>query len=337
MLQLPITGGARIGPGMLTLQVDPIAATAGALDNTNPSVFRRFGTNAALPQTILTAPSYQGSSQGIALDIGYTMTNLAGEIGTSPIGMPVMNILGHGVWTIPLDNQTSIKLTGFRDPVLDSLVSYAGARDPLSGDIWGGVTKTGGRFDVGYDNGRTGIYADATVAFLDGRNVASNYMVDAGGGAFWRFYRTENSSLKIGVNLQGQAYERNEDFMTFGNGGYWSPQTAFEATVPIEYSGKWGHLSYSIGGQLGAMEFNQKSEAYFPTDPSLQAIATDSNGLPAVFPGLNVTTALYGFTAKAEYEVAPLLVLGASFSADNSYDYNEQTLLVYLKKKFDTY
>lgn len=337
LLQLPITGGARIGPGMLTLQVDPAAATSGSLANGDPSVFRRFGTNATLPQTATSAPVFQGSSQGVALDIGYTMTNLAGEVGTTPLGMPVTNIIGHGVWTIPLDNQTSVKLTGFRDPVMDTLLSYAGVRDPLSGQIWGGVTKTGGRFDVGYDNGRTGIYADATVAFLDGQHVASNYMVDAGGGAFWRFYRTDTGSLKVGVNLQGQAYQRNEDFVTFGNGGYWSPQTAFEATVPIEYSGKWGHLSYSIGGQIGAMEFNQKSEPYFPLDPALQAIATDSSGGPAIFAGQSVTTALYGFTAKAEYEVAPLLVLGAAFQADNSYDYNEQTLLVYLKKKFDTY
>lgn len=337
LLQLPITGGARIGPGVLTLQVDPAAATAGSLNNTDPTVFRRFGTNATLPQTAVAAPNYQGSGQGVALDIGYTTTNLAGEFGTTPIGLPVTNFIGHGVWTIPLDNQTSIKLTGFRDPVMDSYLSYAGTRDPLSGNVWGGVTKTGGRFDVGYDNGRTGIYADATVAFLDGHHVQSNYMVDAGGGAYWRFYRTDTGSLKVGVNLQGQAYQRNEDFMTYGNGGYWSPQTAIEATVPIEYSGRWGKLTYSVGGQLGAMEFNQKSQPYFPLDPDLQAIATDSSGGPAIFSGQNVTTALYGVTAKAEYEVAPLLILGAAFSADNSYDYNEQTLLVYLKKKFDTY
>ncbi len=222
MVSLPVTGGARIGPGTVTLQVDPTAATSGSLNNTDPGVFRRFGTNATLGAGATAAPNYQGSAEGIALNVGYTTTNLAAEFGSTPIGFPVTNMVGHAVWTIPLDNQTSVKLTGFRDPVMDTYLSYAGTRDPLSGHIWGGVTKTGGRFDVGYDNGRTGIYADATVAFLDGDHVQSNYMVDAGGGAFWRFYKTDTGALKIGVNLQAQAYQRNEDFITYGNGGYWS-------------------------------------------------------------------------------------------------------------------
>ncbi|HEY5210489.1 MAG TPA: cellulose synthase subunit BcsC-related outer membrane protein, partial [Stellaceae bacterium] len=192
---------------------------------------------------------------------------------------------------------------------------------------------TGGRFDIGYDNGRTGVYGDATVAFLDGQNVQSNYMVDAGGGAYWRFYRTETGGLKVGVNLQAQAYERNLDFYTLGNGGYFSPQTAVEATIPIEYTGRWGRVNYTVGGQVGLMNFHDKSSPYFPLDPNLQGAAIPNS----IYPSQTVTTAIYGITARAEYEVAPLLVLGASFGADNSFNYNEQSLAVYLKKKFDTY
>lgn len=337
VVSLPISGGARVGPGFLTLQVEPTAASSGTLNNTDPGTFRRFGGNAILDPAATTAPAYEGTAQGIAVKAGYTMDNLAADIGTTPLGFEVSNIIGHAVWSVPLDNQTSIKFSGFRDPVTDSLVSYAGTRDPLTGGIWGGAVRTGGRFDMGYDNGRTGIYGDITGAFIDGTHIANNWMIDAGGGAYWRFYRTEHGALKIGVNIQAQAYERNEDFFTYGNGGYFSPQTAVEATVPVEWSGRWGKLAYSIGGQLGVMEFHNSSEAYFPLDPELMSRAVGNTGGAAIFPGQSVVTAIYGITGKAEYEVAPLLVLGASFAADNSYNFNEQVLNVYLKKKFNIY
>jgi tetratricopeptide (TPR) repeat protein len=335
LVSVPISGGMRVGPGMVTLQVEPAAAYSGSLDNVDSGVFRRFGTNATLPANATSAPGYSGSVYGVGFGVGYNTTNLSAELGSTPRGgdFPVSNIIGHVVWRLPLDSVTSIKLTGFRDPVFDSMLAYAGVKDPLSGRTWGGVTRNGGRFDIGYDNGRMGAYADVTGAYLDGQHVQSNYMVDAGGGAYWRFFRTETGALKVGVNLQGQAYQRNLDFYTLGQGGYWSPQEAVEATIPVEYSGTWDRLAYSVGGQIGFMNFHESNSPYFPLDPNLQALATPYS----YYPSQTVTTALYGFTAKAEYPIAPLLVLGASFSADNSHDYNEQTLMVYLKKKFDIF
>ena len=337
VVSLPIGGGARVGPGFLTLQVEPTMAASGSINNNDPTVFRRFGTNAILGPGATTSFGFDGSADGVGVKVGYTVDNLAVEIGSTPLGFLESNVIGHAVWSIPLDTQTSIKLAAFRDPVTDSLLSYAGIRDPLSGQTWGGVTRTGGRMDIGYDNGRTGIYGDITGAFIDGTHVENNWMVDAGGGAYWRFYRTEHGSLKIGVNLQAQAYQHNEDFFTLGNGGYFSPQTAVEATVPIEWSGRWGRLAYSLGGQIGVMEFHNSSQPYFPLDAGLQAFAIGNDGGPPVFPSQSVVTAIYGITGKAEYEVAPLLILGASFAADNSYNFNEQVLSVYLKKKFNLY
>jgi tetratricopeptide (TPR) repeat protein len=335
LVSLPVSGGVPVGPGMLTLQVEPTAAYSGSLDNVNSGVFRRFGTNATLPSATTSAPGYSGNLYGVGFGVGYATSSLSAELGSTPRGgnFPVSNITGHVVWALPLNSVTSLKFTGFRDPVYDSLLAYAGIKDPLSGRTWGGVTRNGGRFDVGYDNGRMGAYADITGAYLEGQHVQSNYMVDAGGGAYWRFFRTETGALKVGVNLQGQAYQRNLDFYTLGQGGYWSPQEAIEATIPIEYSGTWDRLSYSVGGQFGFMNFHESNSPYFPLDPNLQALSNPYS----YYPSQTVTTALYGFTAKAEYPITPLLVLGASFSADNSHDYNEQSLMVYLKKKFDIY
>jgi tetratricopeptide (TPR) repeat protein len=334
LVSLPVSGGMRIGPGMLTLQVEPTAAYSGSLNNVDPGVFRRFGTNATLPSGATGAPGYSGDVQGIGFAVGYTTANVSAAIGMTPHGdFPVSNVVGHVVWAMPLNSVTSVKVSAFRDPVLDSMLAYAGIRDPLSGRSWGGVTRNGGRLDIGYDNGRMGVYGDATGAYLEGDHVRSNWMVDAGGGVYWRFFRTEYGALKVGVNLQGQAYERNLDFYTLGQGGYFSPQEAVEATIPVEYSGRWDRLSYSVGGQVGFMNFHESNSPYFPLDPNLQALSNPYS----YYPSQTVTTAIYGFTAKAEYPVAPLLVLGASFSADNSHNYNEQSLMVYVKKKFDLF
>jgi tetratricopeptide (TPR) repeat protein len=337
LVAIPLSGGAHIGPGMLTLQVAPTEAFSGTLDNGSPGVWRRFGTNATLPANFTNSPSYDGVAKGVAAVASYSLPNLAVDFGTTPAGFLIENMIGHAVWRIPIDNEVSIKLTGLREGVLDSFTSYAGSRDPERGVVWGGVTRSGGRFDIGYDNGSVGVYGDATFAYYDGQHVATNYMLDAGGGAYWRFFHNDFGGLKVGLNLQGQTYERNEDFFTYGWGGYWSPQAAVEATIPVAWSGRWDRLTYSVGGQIGIMDFHQNSEPYFPLDPTLQAAAIGNSGGAAFYPGQSVISGLYGITAKAEYELMPLVVVGASFSADNSYNYNEQSVLFYLKKKFDTF
>jgi tetratricopeptide (TPR) repeat protein len=335
LVTLPISGGARVGPGELVIEVTPTFADAGTLDTTDPGVFRRFGTNATIAPGG-GAPGYDGSATGTGVTVGYSMVNLAAELGITPIGFPTENWIGHLVWAIPIDRSLSVKLTAFRDPVIQSLLSYAGTRDPSTGNVWGGVIKSGGRFDIGYDNGMTGVYGDATFGWLDGQHVASNYMVDAGGGAYWRPYRSDTGGIKMGVNLSVQTYNKNLDYYTYGQGGYFSPQTAIEATLPVEYTGKWRGVSYSLKGQVGVMNFHETSSPYFPLDPNLQALA-EANSPTAFYTGQTVTTAIYGVTAKTEYEIAPMLTVGAQVSADNSYDYNEQSLMIYLRKKFDTY
>ncbi|MGH7075733.1 MAG: cellulose synthase subunit BcsC-related outer membrane protein [Stellaceae bacterium] len=335
LVSLPISAGAMVGPGELTIAVTPTFAEAGPLDTADPGVFRRFGTNATIAPGGA-APDYDGSASGTGFLAGYKVHHLAVDLGVTPIGFPTENVISHLVWAAPISSTTSIKLTAFREPVIQSLLSYAGTRDPTTGNVWGGVIRDGGRLDIGYDNGLSGVYGDATGALLEGEHVAQNYMIDAGGGAYWRPYRSNNGNVKMGVNVSVQSYQKNLDYYTYGQGGYFSPQFAVEATVPVEYSGHWRGMSYSLNGQVGVMNFHAKSSPFFPLDPNLQALA-ETNSPAAFYPGQSITTAIYGISAKSEYEIAPLVILGAQVSADNSYNYDEQSLMIYLRKKFDVY
>jgi Cellulose synthase operon protein C C-terminus (BCSC_C) len=74
-------------------------------------------------------------------------TNTLGvAVGTSPQGFAVHNLIG-GVRYRPLNRWFT--LLGVRDSVKDSLLSYAGARDPGTGVRWGGVVSNTGtiKFD----------------------------------------------------------------------------------------------------------------------------------------------------------------------------------------------
>src|ERR1700739_981105 len=99
-------------------------------------------------------------------------TNTFGvAFGTSPQGFAVHNLIG-GVRYRPLNGWLTFE--GVRDSVKDSLLSYAGARDPGTGIRWGGVVSNTGmvRFDSAPSSGsvykRFGEYASGSYSFIQG-------------------------------------------------------------------------------------------------------------------------------------------------------------------------
>ncbi len=95
-----------------------------------------FGTSVALP-----AIAESQSDKGIGALVQWTPRNgTALEFGTTPTSFEVSNFLGAlrfrtesdtATWTYGLD----------RKAVEDSLLSYAGTRDPVGGQTWGGVIR----------------------------------------------------------------------------------------------------------------------------------------------------------------------------------------------------
>ncbi|MEN9868840.1 MAG: hypothetical protein RL748_4430, partial [Pseudomonadota bacterium] len=328
----------------LTLRMTPVLLSAGEMILADPVNITRFGSGALGPFIAKPYPSEFIQDSGLALAVAYGDDNLRVDLGSSPLGFKVANVVGGISYKHTVDELT-LKASLNRRPVTDSVLSYAGARDPLDGSTWGGVVKTGVRLDGNYGSETLGMYGGFGIASLTGRRVKSNTAWEATGGAYWRAWQSINHQLTVGLNLNALGYHDNLSHFNLGHGGYFSPQRYLSLGVPIDAAGRFGKLSYQIGLDLGVRHINQDSAKYFPNDPLLQAqwearIAALPTTSPvpdyfrASYKGDNSSGTGANLRASFEYLLAPQFALGGRFSFDNSRNYTQQTGLLYLRYAF---
>jgi cellulose synthase operon protein C len=340
--------------GTARLQVVPTYLTAGKV---GADALLRFGKEAQLalvPGTTLAGLPLPGSQNatGVALNVGYAYQMFAGEIGTTPLGFPVENLVGRLalVWPGPATLTTAyprispvpttvtkplqIKLEGVRQAVTDSLLSYAGTKDPVSGLIWGGVIKTGGNLLASYDDGDFGVYAGGGGAMIDGKSVADNSQIEGIVGAYVRPWRTQHQAFKVGLNLSYMGYEKNLRFFTFGQGGYFSPQNYLNLAIPLEYTGQYGRFSWLAAAALGIQTFHEDSSPFYPTDAGKQNAMQAAFGNAVIYPARNVTGPSFNINGQLEYQLDNGFSLGGLAGINNSQNFTEGVGKIYLRKSF---
>jgi tetratricopeptide (TPR) repeat protein len=222
-----------------------------------------------------------------------------------------------------------------RDSVRDTMLSFAGQRDPVSNQVWGGVVANTASILGNWGNATSGFYLNGGYQFIRGQNVAQNSRVDATLGAYFRVINRKEGSLTIGMNLSGMHYDKNLRYFTFGQGGYFSPQRYFLFNVPVRWTGTWRQvLQYSISGSLGAQYFSENASPYFPTlSPS--AILKLINGAPQpYYAAFGNTGSNFSLSARATYQLTPHWQAGAFFDANNARDYTASAAGLYLKYLF---
>lgn len=332
-LSIPLKGRVPVGNVGLSASVMPVVLDPGAMA-TDAATLSRFGSNALLPTANVLAP---GSLQatGVAFGLGFDWGRLSLDVGSSPIGFPVSNIVGGITWNQPLGDTMNLKLEASRRAVTDSLLSYAGATDPASGEKWGGVVRSGGEVIGSYDDGSLGIYAKFAYGYYTGWNVANNQSYEMTTGAYYRPFKDESSELKIGINGTYLSYNQNQNFYTLGQGGYYSPQQFFSLTFPIDWNETTGRFKYNAGGAIGLQTQQQDAAPYFPNNYALQNAAYNStslNGtLPPVYPSISNTGIAFGLHLGFEYAVTDRTSIGGKANFDNSYQYDQGTILLFLR------
>lgn len=323
----------------ITLRASPVLLRAGDINLADPGIASRFGSAALAPSASLRLTDQ--TARGMAFSAGYNDEHIAADIGVTPAGFKVVNAVGGLSLTGQID-ELALKAALSRRAVTDSMLSYAGARDPLSGQIWGGVVKSAGRLSAGYESGNFGLYAGAGLAVLTGQNVKSNSQIEGGIGAYFRAYQSIDTRVTLGLNLTAFGYRDNLGYYTLGHGGYFSPQQYVSLGLPFDVAGRQGKLSYQIGGDVGVRHFRQDRAAYFPGNAGLQAaweerVAADpqSGAYAAYYKGESVTGAGYNFYGSFEYLMAPKLALGGRMKFDNSRNFAQQSGLLFLRYAFD--
>ncbi|MGS0649002.1 cellulose synthase subunit BcsC-related outer membrane protein [Komagataeibacter melomenusus] len=256
----------------LSFSVTPTLLFTGDALN-NPYSAQQFGTysvNGALPGAY-----HHYYTQGVGLSLNYVNHWFSADVGSSPLGFPITNVVGGVEFAPRLTRNLGLRISGGRRMVTDSELSYAGMHDPGTNRVWGGVTRMFGHGALEWSAPGWNIYAGGGFAYLDGTHVQSNTEVEAGAGGTATVWQAHDRQwLRVGLDLMYFGYRRDSYFFTWGQGGYFSPQQYYGAMIPVEWSGHNGRWTWFLRGEAGFQHYHSNSAPYYPTSTTLQQLAS---------------------------------------------------------------
>ncbi|MGY0197180.1 cellulose synthase subunit BcsC-related outer membrane protein [Leptothrix sp. BB-4] len=335
-LRAPVGFQLPVGDiGLLTLKAVPTLLEAGS-PGLGDSESAQFGSQALGG----TRSGESVSASGVGLSVGLAGRHVSGDIGVTPLGFPVVNAVGGirvgGQWGARLGYGGELS----RRAVTDSVLSWAGVRDPRSGQTWGGVTATGVQGSLNWrgDDGLQ-LQARAGLHLLSGRGVRDNTRLELGAGTRWRGIDEPGHQLDWGLDLAYAHHAYNLRHFTLGHGGYFSPQQSVSLTAPISMVGQRAGLRWGLNVAPGLQAWREDSAPYYPLDGAAQQQLTNAVTLgqatQAVHPGrsaIGLTIALQG---AAEYRLGPQLALGSRLALDNASQFTQMSGAVYLRVNLD--
>lgn len=347
-IEVPVEMRLPLGDGKLSLTATSVSLNAGAIgtDFYSRSVFGA-GPVAAFDQLAGRAgTSDDQMARGVGWALAYKTRGLVADIGVTPVGFQFSNLTGGLKFDGTLDRADTLyySVNVSSRPVVDSVLSFAGTRDSVTGQAWGGVMSTGVRVQLSKDLGAYGVSGSAGIFSLTGHDVASNTRVDANLGLYRNLIKTKDETLTLGVNAASMFYNKNLSNYTYGQGGYFSPQQYYALTLPLNWSQRQGDFSYKLSGSVGLQTFSQNASDYFPNNGDLQAaanavmaraLATGGGGSGvASFPATNSTGMVYNLTAAGEYQLNRYAFLGGLVQLDNASNYQQWGAGLYLRLSF---
>ncbi len=321
----------------------PVTLSAGSASGTAVS---RVGTQAleqgriaqqnnVTPGSVqLNSPGSQNAS-GVEVNLGLTNDNFKIDLGSTPLGQDLSTLVGGIQWSPKLSDYLTLILTGERRAITDSLLSYVGVEDKLSGKRWGRVTKNGGNALLSYDNGDAGFYFGGGAYSYLGENVESNQSLVGSAGAYVRPFHDDNGELKTGISMSWMDFSKNLSYYSYGQGGYFSPQDFVSVSFPVDWSRNYDDLKVKVGGAVGYQSYSQDRSAYFPTDPTKQAqledYASAGYATEAYYEGGSKNGLGYNLHAGADYKVNKDVTIGGQLGYDTFGDYNESTAQLWFR------
>jgi len=320
-VETPLEINIPAGENRYAVRVTPVSLNAGSVGSDSAS---RFGGGGA-------SPDGTGSQRdkGVGLSVAYARPDegIKADLGTTPMGFKYSTAAGGLSVDRPLADNANVRygVSVSRRPVTDSVTSFAGTTDDRTGQSWGGVTANGARAQLSYDDQQVGSYGYASWHKLLGHNVESNSRTELGGGVYWYLHNAEDSKLTLGLSATGLSFENNQDFFTYGHGGYFSPQSYFALGVPVTWAQRGDRFSYQVKGSVGVQYFDQDSADYFPNDKDLQAANNQR------YKGQSKTGVGYSLSGAGEYKFGSNFFLGANLGLDNAQDYKQFTGAMYLR------
>lgn len=295
---------------------------------------------AAGPDAVLNFPQgLDPATDSVALGLGYDDDALRLDLGTTPLGMPVQDLIGgiryDGRWS-----ELSYSVDLSRRPISSSLLSFGGARDPVSGRSWGGARENGASLRLAHYGPQLSLSGSVEASRIEGRNILDNDFFGGRLSADYKFYDAHGQQLLIGVAATYWNYAENQRYFSFGHGGYYSPQSYVVTSLPLEWRGRWNRWSYRFEGAVSHSSSDEDDAPFYPTDPGLQAQASTStlpSGFSApIYEGGSGSGSGYRLRAELEYRLDADWVIGARAGVDRSDFYEPDTFSIYFRHLFNS-
>jgi cellulose synthase operon protein C len=309
-LEADFEASAALGESArFTVRALPVLLSAGAADGTSNYAFGTSGV------ALIGQDQFQS---GVGGELQLSTRAVDASLGFTPYSFDVSHILGS-VSAHPTNFPLNFRV--YREQVKETMLSYAGEQDPLTGKIWGGVVATGAEGGLSLGSAQSGFYLDGGASELTGVNVNKNNRIYGSTGAYWTVYSNQYGVLKMGANLTGLHYAQNQRYFTYGQGGYFSPNAYVLLNAPFDWEGHpINHVSYSIKGSLGVQSFSEGT--------ALPGSLISTVTIPTAQSNMGAN---YNLNANIAYRFDEHWYLGGFVGVNNAHDYQDRTAGIAVK------
>ena len=221
----------------------------------------------------------------------------------------------------------------------ESLLSYAGQKDPYTDKEWGRVLRTGIDGNISFEPWPYyWLVFSAGYDYLWGENVWSNQSI-FGNASFGKTLRWGPGDLSAGWFATFKHYQRNTNFFTFGHGGYFSPEVFFITGPTLRYkTTPCATCSIDASASVGYMYYETKDSPHYPLfDEDLSALSGSSRAdATGRYSGENVSR--LGLSGKVRgVKLFGKHWLGSAYLGfNNASSYNEWRMGISLQYFFDS-
>ncbi|CEG58688.1 cellulose synthase complex outer membrane protein BcsC [Legionella fallonii] len=307
---------------------DIVYVSAGNFATNGGAFFNNFGTcgiNGCFTDIAQRAKGLGGS-------VGWVNDKWAVDVGETPLGFNVVNTVG-GIAYSGSFNHVGWTLAASRRPMSNSLLSLAGARDPNTGIIWGGVVASGPSLSLSYDRGGSfGLWGFMDADQLTGKNVANNYRVRLMEGYYYKLINEDNARMSIGINNMLWHYQKDLSGYTLGQGGYYSPQSYLSFALPVDFRQRIANWSYEFGGSISWSTANNQNSLLYPLPYLFPPVTLAQNSIVTGGPNTG-----WGYTllALVERRLGPHWTCGGVVNIQRTRDFTPSHISVYLRYSLD--
>ncbi|MBM2854316.1 MAG: hypothetical protein HW417_1244 [Steroidobacteraceae bacterium] len=310
-----VTGNPRWG--RLRIGADAQALDAGAV-----AAGRAYGSSPSLP---VATDSQDEDGLGVLAQWA-PRAGLVIELGHTSPSFPVANIVGALRFHVDAE-EGPISFGLERQPVADSLLSLAGASDPVTGRAWGGVMRNRAYVAGNFGGNDLNVYGHASGALVEGLRVDDNTHWKAGLGFWRRAASGQGWQARLGGNLTATGYGENRSHFTIGHGGYFSPSHFISVGPSFDVRGRRNSASFRIEGGVSWQKLSEEASFYFPEDPVLQAASGDPRYAGSSREGIGAR-----LSATVEWRVSNRAVAGLRIEGVRGEDFDEVRLQVYTRR-----